>query len=651
MNTSPRTRRLAALTTTAALLVAGLGSAATAAADEQPDTVLPAADRYRPTALPDRLVLVPTEDPATSQRVNWRSTASAPRAQIVEAPAAFGDVLRTQAEKYDVRTVDAYRTAEASAGAAGYTNEYHTVEFADLKPGTRYAYRVGDGTAADPSTSGSGAGSISNWSAWQHFTTAAEGAEPFSFVYFGDAQNYIDSAVPRVFTEALLDRPDARLTLHAGDLMNQTGTSESALAVQDKEWAEWFAAGETANATRNVLATPGNHEYNSSTAISSFWKPQFPFPENGPTSESDPSVEAKTEQSVYYVDYQGVRFISLDSSPLQNGPVQTAVRDAQTAWLEGLLTDPERPKWTVVTFHHPVYAGTSSRNNAEVRNHWNPLLQKHGVDLVLQGHDHVYNRGNATSADDPQDPARSNGTVYSISVSGGKMYALNQGQNWSDNGANLRVRGENLQLFQLVDVEADTLTYQARLANDEFYDGYVVTKKGESWDGEKSVVDLTTDPEVETPAEPEPEPAVTPEVALTASATTVAEGETVDLAVTVSEGAAGRVQLLDGGEPVGEPVEVADGAAAWKGLELGVGAHALQVTFAPADAAAFTPASSAALALLVTPAVSDAPPAWDRTTIYTEGDRVTHDGTVYEAKWWTRNQVPGDPWGPWSKVG
>ncbi|PZR52191.1 hypothetical protein DNL40_13035 [Xylanimonas oleitrophica] len=527
----------------AAALAAGGAATASAVTAASADVAVPAAERYRPTALPDRLALIPTDTPATSQRVNWRSTATTPRAQIVEAPEAFGDVYRANPGGYELRTVDAFRTAEAPAGSAGYTNTYHTVEFTDLKPGTRYAYRVGDGT--DPNTGGSGAGSISNWSAWQHFTTAADGAEPFSFIYFGDAQNYIDSAVPRVFTEALLARPEARLTLHAGDLMNQTGTSASALAVQDKEWAEWFAAGELSNATRNVIATPGNHEYNSSTDISSFWKPQFPFPENGPSDENDPTIAEKTRHSVYHVDYQGVRFISLDSSPLQNGPVQTAVRDAQTEWFRALLEDPERPKWTVVTFHHPVYAGTGTRNNAEVRNHWNPLIQEYGVDLVLQGHDHVYNRGNATVSDDANDPALSNGPVYSISVSGGKMYALNDGRNWTQNGGHLRVSGENQQLFQLVDVDGDALTYQARLADGTFYDGYVITKQGEGWDGTKVVRDLDTDPDA--------------------------------------------------------PVE--------------------------------------------------APAAWDRTEIYDRGDRATHAGVVYEAQWWTRNQEPGDPYGPWVRVG
>ncbi|HST40728.1 MAG TPA: hypothetical protein VLK58_14530 [Conexibacter sp.] len=76
-------RALSACALTAALPAAALipGTTATAFAA---DTPLPAIERYAPSALPDRVVLIPTDDPAHSQRVNWRSTAETPEAQIIE---------------------------------------------------------------------------------------------------------------------------------------------------------------------------------------------------------------------------------------------------------------------------------------------------------------------------------------------------------------------------------------------------------------------------------------------------------------------------------------------------------------------------------------------------------------------------------------
>ncbi|MGN7704188.1 lytic polysaccharide monooxygenase [Cellulosimicrobium sp. ES-005] len=45
-------------------------------------------------------------------------------------------------------------------------------------------------------------------------------------------------------------------------------------------------------------------------------------------------------------------------------------------------------------------------------------------------------------------------------------------------------------------------------------------------------------------------------------------------------------------------------------------------------------------------------PAWSSTATYTGGAKVSHDGNIYEAKWWTLNNVPGaEQWGPWKLVG
>jgi len=43
--------------------------------------------------------------------------------------------------------------------------------------------------------------------------------------------------------------------------------------------------------------------------------------------------------------------------------------------------------------------------------------------------------------------------------------------------------------------------------------------------------------------------------------------------------------------------------------------------------------------------------AWTASWVYTGGEIVAHDGHTYTAKWWTRNQAPGDPNGPWQDLG
>ncbi|SER36879.1 glycosyl hydrolase family 18 protein [Natrinema salaciae] len=51
-------------------------------------------------------------------------------------------------------------------------------------------------------------------------------------------------------------------------------------------------------------------------------------------------------------------------------------------------------------------------------------------------------------------------------------------------------------------------------------------------------------------------------------------------------------------------------------------------------------------------ATAQAYPEWDPDTVYTSEDRVVHDGSVWEAQWWTRGDEPGEggEWGPWDEI-
>ena len=131
-------------------------------------------------------------------------------------------------------------------------SRYHSVVFDDLDPSTTYAYRVGDGV---------------NWSEWVHARTASEKAEPFTFIYFGDAQTNLKSLWSRVIRGAYSDASRARFIVHAGDLVNR--------ANRDAEWGEWFGAGGWVNAMVPSVPTPGNHEYE---------KPKAPESQDGAAS-------------------------------------------------------------------------------------------------------------------------------------------------------------------------------------------------------------------------------------------------------------------------------------------------------------------------------------------------------------------------------
>jgi hypothetical protein len=218
-----------------------------------------------------------------------------------------------------------------------------------------------------------------------------------------------------------------------------------------------------------VVATPGNHEYDDEHGLSHHWQPQFAFPMNGPSG---------LEESVYWFDYQGARIISLNSNERI---------DEQCDWLKSVLADANRPKWTIATFHHPIFSAANDRDNEQLRAAWRPILEKHGVDLVLQGHDHSYARsglGGPKNANVPEGVrARSSNTVYVVSVSGPKMYQLQD--RWK-----VSREASGVQLFQVIHVAPEQIRYDARLATGELYDSFTLAK-GE--DGKSVLVEQVPD--------------------------------------------------------------------------------------------------------------------------------------------------------------
>ena len=97
-----------------------------------------------------------------------------------------------------------------------------------------------------------------------------------------------------------------------------------------------------------------------------------------------------------------------------------------------------------------------------VRKYWEPLFAKFKVDLVLQGHDHVYSRGRS--------PGKAKGPIYVTSVSGPKMYNLARAE-WMDQA------GGNMQLFQVVSISKTVLSYKSITVTGGVYDAFDLVKK------------------------------------------------------------------------------------------------------------------------------------------------------------------------------
>lgn len=415
---------------TALTITLAIAMSVSVQAHEARNTLLPSGYRhYVPSIVPDRIVLVPTATPERSQTVNWRTASSVGEAQAQIAEATDHPGLHLQARTFSGGT----RALTTENGVA----HHHSLTFTDLKEDTLYAYRVMGGET---------------WSEWFHFRTPKAGFTPYDILYFGDAQNAVKSHFSRVIREAHSTLPRGSLMVHAGDLVN------SREGVHDDEWGEWFDAGGWLHGMTNQLVAAGNHEYiepepDALRFLAPHWPVQFGTPDNGPEGMRD---------TVYFVDYQGVRYIVLDSMAALQDEDNARL---QAAWLEDVLKT-NTARWTIVIHHHPVFSVSLGRDNPVLRQHWQPLYEKYGVHLVLQGHDHTYGRG-ANLAEGTRARPAAQGPVYVVSVAGPKMYLV------SDAAEETMDRtAEDTQLFQVIRFAKDRLVYQSLTATGKLYDAF-----------------------------------------------------------------------------------------------------------------------------------------------------------------------------------
>jgi len=433
MHPTPNPRKLV----TGAALAAALAALSwfTAAAADKP-TAPP------PGKAPSRIILTWAGDPARTQAVTWRTETPLENPQAQIAPL-------TAKPKFQ----DTTRTVKGTLSPSfENTAAHYRVEFQDLQPGTRYAYRVGDGSA---------------WSEWNVFQTASTRPDPFRFIYIGDAQNDIYSLWSRTIRMAFATAPDARFIAHAGDLVGD--------GFDDRLWGEWCQALSFISAMVPSLPVPGNHDLhpapnstdaNNPLVTPATWNRHFDLPLNGP--------KALPGQS-YFVDFQGVRFIALDvnafGGTIKPDSDKERVAVEEVAWLEKVLGDNPN-HWTVVLSHYPVYPIAKQRSRfVEMESRLVPLYDKYHVDLVLQGHDHSYGRtyklrgGKVVPDVEP-------GTVYTVSVSGPKMYEVAP-----QNPELFAKTLQGSQMFQVVSVSQERLTFHAYAVDGTLIDSFDLRKE------------------------------------------------------------------------------------------------------------------------------------------------------------------------------
>jgi len=255
-----------------------------------------------------------------------------------------------------------------------------------MTPGTLYSYQVHSDAGPLPTPA----------KRLQQFRTASAGT--FRFLHFADSG---EGSPQQVQLSEDMCAEDVSFVLANGDLAYDLATHSSIEA-------NYYGMYRDMMAQIPFFATLGNHEYYTDGARPSL------------SGRVLPTVGvAPDEHGRYYsFDWGNAHFVALDS----NLPLEKAANGAGAMldWLERDLSS-TRKFWRVVYFHHPGYATGKHQDGAEaarVREHIVPILERHGVQLVFNGHEHTYQRTFALRGGQVV-PDNSNGIVYVTSGGGG----------------------------------------------------------------------------------------------------------------------------------------------------------------------------------------------------------------------------------------
>jgi len=344
---------------------------------------------------PEQVHLTWGTDPSREVIVSWASPAQAVNPRVIlEAPGANPRVLHALQRTY-------------TDGVNGQTVFTYHARLDGLDAHTQYRYSV----TADNDTRGHAPFGAK-------FRTAPRGRVPFRWTSYGDlatpVSTWLMSSPQSAHAVDAVERFDPLFHLLNGDLCyaNVNPTAQPAV------WADFGNNVQRSAAWRPWMPCPGNHEIefcNGEQGMNSYLT-RYALPDNG------------THFSGHWYRFQvgSVLFISLaaddviyqDSGAFHAGPgplipapstghapIQPGTSlylrgysgGVQTRWLEDTLTAANRDTsidWIVVQMHQDALSSSRNGNGSDkgIRETWLPLFDRHGVDLVLCGHDHDYER-------------------------------------------------------------------------------------------------------------------------------------------------------------------------------------------------------------------------------------------------------------------
>lgn len=231
------------------------------------------------------------------------------------------------------------------------------------------------------------------------YTTQTFGKdEPYTFLVFGDPQIGCSGSIDddnggwtNTLNHALAKAPNANFLFSMGDQINAYYKYDTSNLSQVEEEYDGFL--NAPQLTQLPLATElGNHDCGYNTALygQHFTLPNISekYGQVSGDAYGDNAVDSEsTGDGDYYFTYNNTLYMVLNTSCLSIAE--------HKAFLEETIQANPDVTWKVVSFHKSIYSVASHVTESDIvtlRNGLSPILSQLGIDIVLQGHDHVYAR-------------------------------------------------------------------------------------------------------------------------------------------------------------------------------------------------------------------------------------------------------------------
>ncbi len=290
----------------------------------------------------------------------------------------------------------------------------HQITLENLKPGQTYYYRC--------------VWKSGKTKQGQFQTAPADDQAAIRIAVLGDSRS--DLVMSERISNMIVAKAPA-LVIHTGDLV--------ASGRNLKEWGTYlFDPLEKLLRNIPLYSVLGNHEQESPH----YYK-YFPLHKQKPW---------------WSVDYGSVHIIGLDTS------IPTGPESEQYQFLIDDLKKNKKP-WTIVAFHYPLFHNHPTRPIYDFRYEWQPLFMEYGVDLVLTGHDHYYQRSFPIG----RMSEKQNGVVHITTAGGGATLYPTIPQPYT-------AYTHSLYHFLLIDVTENELEIRAIDKNDQVFDAVIINR-------------------------------------------------------------------------------------------------------------------------------------------------------------------------------